>query len=400
MSPGRTELAGDERLPVVSVGAGAMGRTWLRALEASAEVDLVGVVDLDEAAARSAVTALGRPDLPVGPDAVALARRTGARAVVDVTVPAAHHPVTTAALRAGLPVLGEKPVAATLPQALSLAAAAEVTGRLFMVSQSRRWNPQVDLLRRLTGRLGGVGTLTTEFFRAPRFGGFREEMDHPLLVDMAIHAFDTARFVLGDEPVSAWCTAHDPPWSWYRGDASATAVFTTAAGARCTYTGSWCAPGDETSWNGSWRVSGRLGTARWDGDAEPVVVLGDEATAQDREGVAAVLAGPRSPHEGVAGALSVFVDALRTGEAPSGEVHENVMSLAMVEAAVESASTGAVVQLDDLLERARQRALDAEEDGAVREVLSGWTTVRAALGRTRDPLPPGAGRGGRAATGA
>jgi len=385
----RLDLADGDRLPVVSVGAGGMGRAWLGVLEASAEVDLVGVVDLDETAARSAVAALGRPDLPVGSDAVALARGTGALAVVDVTVPAAHHPVTTAALRAGLPVLGEKPVAATLPQALSLAAAAEVTGELFMVSQSRRWNPQVDLLRRLTARLGGVGTATTEFFRAPRFGGFREEMAHPLLVDMAIHAFDTARFVLDDEPVSAWCTAHDPPWSWYDGDASATAVFTTAAGARYTYTGSWCAPGDETSWNGSWRVSGRLGTARWDGDGDPVVALGDGATADDREGVAAVLTGPRSPHDGIAGALSVFVRALRTGEAPSGEVHENVLSLAMVDAAVESAGSGEVVRLDDLLERARERAVEEEQDAAVREVLAAWTTVRAALGATGLPARVG-----------
>ncbi|WP_299039558.1 Gfo/Idh/MocA family protein [uncultured Pseudokineococcus sp.] len=379
MSHRRPALAEGERLPVVSVGAGGMGRAWLAVLEASDEVDLVGVVDLDEAAARSAVTELGRPDLPVGADAVALARSTGALAVVDVTVPVAHHPVTTAALRAGLPVLGEKPVAATLPQALSLAAASEVTGELFMVSQSRRWNPQVDLLRRLTGQLGGVGALTTEFFRAPRFGGFREEMAHPLLVDMAIHAFDTARFVLGDEPVSAWCTTHSPPWSWYDGDASATAVFTTAAGARYTYTGSWCAPGDETSWNGAWRASGRLGTTRWDGDADPVVALGDEATAEQRAGVDAVLAEPRSPHDGIAGALSVFVRALRTGETPSGEVHENVMSLAMVDAAVESAGGGRVVEVDDLLERAREHAVGAEEDGAVREVLAGWPTVRAAL---------------------
>ena len=44
-----------------------------------------------------------------GTDAVDVARRNGARAVVDVTVPGAHHPVTTAALFAGLPVLGEKP---------------------------------------------------------------------------------------------------------------------------------------------------------------------------------------------------------------------------------------------------------------------------------------------------
>ena len=48
---------------------------------------------------------------------------TGAEAVLDITVPVAHHPVTLEALRAGLPVLGEKPAAQTVAEALALAAA-------------------------------------------------------------------------------------------------------------------------------------------------------------------------------------------------------------------------------------------------------------------------------------
>ncbi|GAA2026063.1 Gfo/Idh/MocA family oxidoreductase [Pseudokineococcus marinus] len=373
------DLAPGERLPVVSVGAGGMGRAWLEVLEASPDAELVGLVDLDLDAARRAAADLGRPDLPLGRDAVELARATGARAVVDVTVPAAHHPVTTAALAAGLPVLGEKPAAATLAQALSLVAAAEVTGELFMVSQSRRWNPQVSLLRDAVALLGGAGTLTTEFFRAPRFGGFREEMEHPLLVDMAIHAFDTARHVLGDEPAAVWCTTSNPPWSWYRGDASAAAVVITGGGARYSYTGSWCAPGEETSWNGRWTASCAHGSVRWDGDDEPVVAVAEDAPAEVRAGVDALLAGPRSPFDGIAGALAVFCAALRTGGSPSGEVHENAMSLAVVEAAVASAGSGQVVDLDELLEGARAEAVAAERDERVRERLRAWPGVRAAL---------------------
>lgn len=194
MSPfARIESSPQQPLTVVAVGAGAMGRAWLRTVVDSPDTELVGIVDLDLDAARRAAADLGRPHLPVGQDAVDLAARTGAQAVIDVTVPTAHHPVTTAALFAGLPVLGEKPVADTLPRALSLAAAAQVTGQLFMVSQSRRWNPQLAALRGMTEDLGAIGALTTEFFKAPHFGGFREDMANPLLVDMAIHAFDSAR---------------------------------------------------------------------------------------------------------------------------------------------------------------------------------------------------------------
>lgn len=354
-------------LRVVLAGAGSMGRAWRDTIEAAPDVELAGIADIDPATAQAAADALGRP-VPVGTDVVALASETGARAVVDATVPEAHHPVTTAALFAGLDVLGEKPVAETVAQALSLAAASEVTGRLFMVSQSRRWNPQLFALRAMADHLGAVGTLTTEFFRAPRFGGFRDEMAHPLLVDMAIHAFDSARFLLGAEPVSAYCEAYNPPWSWYAGAAAAVATFEMEGGIRYAYTGSWCSPGAETSWNGVWRVSGEKGSARWDGDHEPVL---------DADGPGIEV--PRSPYDGIEGALLVFTDALRTGDPPMGEVHENVLSLAMVEAAVRSADTGERVQLDDVLAAAHAEALRTETHSDVRDALASWPSVREVL---------------------
>jgi predicted dehydrogenase len=362
----RTIPAGPLR--VVIVGAGTMGRLWLATVAASPEVTLAGLADLDVGLARATADAAGLPDLPVGVDAVGLARRSGAHALINVTVPEAHHPVTTAALFAGLPVLGEKPVAENVGRALSLAAAAEVTGELFMVSQSRRWNPQLAALRAMTARLGAIGSVHTAFFRSERFGGFRDRMAQPLLVDMAIHAFDSARFLLRAEPVTAYCQSYNPPWSWYDGDANATVVFEMAGGTRYVYTGSWCSPGDVTSWNGTWRVSGEKGTALWDGDHQPVL---------DAEVDADVADGP--PYSGIAGALQVFVRALRTGEVPSGEVHENVMSLAMVEAAVRSAASGRPERLDDVLERAHARALGEETRPDVRDALAGWSSVREAL---------------------
>jgi predicted dehydrogenase len=403
---------------VLLAGAGAMGRAWLEAIAAEPGVTLVGVVDLDLAAARRAA-----PGLPVGTDVVALATATGAQAVIDVTVPAAHHAVTTAALSAGLPVLGEKPVADTLARALSLVAAAEVTGQLFMVSQSRRWNPQLFTLRAMTRRLGLVGSVSTDFQRAPRFGGFREQMPQPLLVDMAIHAFDAARFLLDAEPVEVSCQSWNPPWSWYAGDACAAAVFEMSGGERYVYHGSWCTPGAETSWNGEWRVNAQHGTARWDGDNDPVNAVNavDRVAAVDRvdrvaavngvdavSGVDAVDAVDRIDHvdgvngvnvdevdsvnvdevdgrrlSGIGGALRVFVEALHHGRPPMGEVHGNVLSLAMVEAAVESAARGRPVLIDDVLARAHEQALRDEADPEVRGALRGWTDLRAVLVQPR-----------------
>lgn len=354
-------------LRVVVVGAGGMGRAWLRTVEDSPLVELAGIVDLDLSAASGAAASLGRPELPVGSGTAALASDVGAQAVINVTVPAAHHPVTAESLAAALPVLGEKPVASTVAQGLSLAAAAELHGQLFMVSQSRRYNRNLFAAKKLASSLGPIGILSAEFYKAPHFGGFRDAMDHPLLLDMAIHQFDMARFLLDSDPVSVSCEEYNPSWSWYRGDAGATAVFEMTGGERFVFNGSWCSPGQETSWNASWRISGEHGTVLWDGDSEPVSSHPAPADSFD------------DPGQEIAGSLRDFVSALRTGSTPMGQVHRNIMSLAMVEAAIHSASTGARVSVDALLEDSYRQAILDERSPAVLEVLKSWTSVRDTL---------------------
>ncbi|GAB3182101.1 Gfo/Idh/MocA family oxidoreductase [Nesterenkonia halophila] len=379
--PHQTEDSSPRRL--LLVGAGGMGRAWLETILAEPRAELVGVVDLDLEAARAALAAAGAAQVPVGDDVVALAEHTAADAVVDVTVPAAHHRITTDALLAGYPVLGEKPAAATVPEALSLVAASEVAGRLFMVSQSRSFDPRLFRLRDHARALGTAGVLSTEFFKAPHFGGFREQMAHPLLVDMAIHPFDAARLVLEAEPVSVYCEEHNPPWSWYAGDAAATALFEMTGGARFAYTGSWCSPGRETSWNGSWRLSAEHGTALWDGETEPEVEDVRDGRAADD---AATPARP-AVGEGIAGSLAAFLGALAGGPAPMGEVHGNVLSLVMVEAAVESSARRGRVMVDEILERALAKALEAEVRDDVRAALASWPSVRRVLTGAPSVLP-------------
>lgn len=362
-------------LRVVLVGAGGMGTAWAATITASPDAELVGVVDLNEDAARAAAEKAGRPEVVTGTGAVEVIAAARAEAVVNATVPEAHHPVNVAALFAGVPVLCEKPIAPTVSQALSLVAAAEVSGQLLMVSQSRRYYATLARFRQQVASLGALGILATEFFKAPRFGGFREQMAHVLLVDMAIHAFDAARYVLDDDPVAVYCEEFNPGWSWYAGAANAVATFEFASGARYVYTGSWCAPGLETSWNGSWRASGELGSATWDGAGEPVI---DRTSPID-------LAPVDDAPEEIAGSFAEFVRAVRTGEVPSGEVHRNVLSLAMVEAAVLSAESRRRVAIDDVLRDARATAIADEQRPDLAAALVGWDATHPLVRDDRMP---------------
>jgi len=365
-------LGADGPVRVVLVGAGNMGRHWLDMLVADPQVELVGLVDLDLELARQAAADRGL-SIVVGDSLTAVAADSGAQAVIDVTVPPAHHAVNSEALRAGLPVLCEKPIAPTVAEALSLVATEELTGQLLMTSQSRRYYAALAEFKAAIAALGDIGIVTTEFFKAPHFGGFRDEMEHPLLVDMAIHAFDVARYLLGADPVSVDCRTFNPSWSWYRGDAAATAIFEFDSGTRYTFTGSWCSPGLETSWNGRWRVSGAAGSASWDGDGRPVVEYLDGPGGLEASPHAAA-----APSE-IAGALSEFIGALRTGHTPSGDVHSNVFSLAMVEAAVRSAESVSTVALDTVLEDAYRTAIASEQREDVRAVLESWGSAAAGL---------------------
>ncbi|MEV7625382.1 Gfo/Idh/MocA family oxidoreductase [Actinoplanes sp. NPDC089786] len=336
---------------LLQVGAGSMGRAWLGAIRANPDVELAGLVDLDTGLAQTAAVEHGYPDVPVGADLTEIAAAARADAMINVTIPEAHRDTTLAALAAGLPVLCEKPLAPTVAEARSMVDAAERSGRLLMVSQSRRYSPQVAAFRRLIARIGPLGTLNCQFFKAPRFGGFRETMADPLLLDMAIHQFDLARLLTGADPLTVNCDAYNPAWSWFAGNAAAEATFVFADHTRFTFSGSWVAPGLETSWNGAWRVIGANGTATWDGDHPPVARLADGTT---------LTADLDDEPEGIAGSLAEFVRCLRTGARPDAAAARNIVSLAMVEAAVRSATDHRKVTIADILttDRVQEPAAD------------------------------------------
>jgi predicted dehydrogenase len=318
------------------VGAGNMGKAWAKNLRDNEQVEIVGWVDiLPDLAAREAE----QHKIPVAHTGMDLGKalaETKPDFLVDVTVPEAHHDVTLQALAAGVPVLGEKPMADTMERAREMVAAAEKAGKLYMVSQSRRYDPNLHALRTLiVEQTGPLGILNSDFYIGAHFGGFRDQMPSVLLLDMAIHTLDAARYVSGADPVAVYCEEYNPAWSWYEGDACATAIFEMTGGLRYTYRGSWCSEGQLTSWEAEWRAVGPHGTAIWNGNAHPYADIVTE-TGGFHAKTAKVESEVTDIPRGIAGSLRDFLHALETGVTPMGECHDNIKSLAMVFAAIES----------------------------------------------------------------
>jgi predicted dehydrogenase len=331
------------------VGAGGMGRAWARNLDRHPDVVIEGWVDIRDDAAEQAASELGLNVTYTGTDVGAAISALRPDFVVDVTVPDAHHPVTLAALAEGVPVLGEKPMAASMRQAREMVRAADQSGKLYMVSQSRRYDGRLHGFRRLIAeQLGRVGLINVDFYIGAHFGGFRDDMPSPLVLDMAIHTFDQARFLTGKNPIAVYADEFNPDWSWYRGDACANCLFEMEDGMRFNYRGSWCAEGCQTSWEGEWRAVGERGSARWDGHSDlfAEVVRGDDGFIRDCDRIEGA---PLDVRSGIEGSLDDFLNALRTGEPPMGECHDNILSFAMVMAAFESSRRGQRVEIAEML---------------------------------------------------
>jgi predicted dehydrogenase len=340
-----TPTINDRPIRVVVAGAGAMGMAWLRAVGGHPDLELAGIVDRDPRRAKGAAIRLRQPGLPLAATIGELG--VAADACVNVTPPAAHHEVTAAALRAGLPVLTEKPFAATMAEALELSRLARAHQRLLMVAQTRHYEAGLAQLRGLSARLGSLNLVTTEFRRAYRAAGFRLTMSSPLLLDMAVHAFDAARFLIGTRPSAVYAAEFNPPHSWFRDGGAAVVTVEFSDAVRYCYTGSWCAAGAQTSWSGSWRVDGELGSCAWSGDSAPSGTVGDADAGPGTEDEPDAAA---DPVRQVAAPLAEFVAALRTGARPWGEAADNLLTFAMVQAAILSARRREPVAIDELLD--------------------------------------------------
>ena len=230
----------------------------------------------------------------------------------------------------------------SVEEANELLAISARTGKTHAVMQNRRYLAGTQGMRQLVldGVIGDVGMICADFFLGPHFGGFRDEMANVLLLDMAIHTFDQARFMSGADAVSAWCDEFNIPGSWYRGNASAVVVFEMTSGARYCYRGSWSAAGAATPWEAEWRICGSLGTAIWDGHSAPYaeVVDGDDGFVRPVRRVETTV--EWNVPSGHAGCLDEMVTSLVNGQQPMTRSADNAKSVGMVLAAIESARTG------------------------------------------------------------
>jgi predicted dehydrogenase len=330
-----------------------MAKGWLKAIadtpEIHSAVDVVGLVDVNPSAAKALADEFGLAEAIVGSDLGDVLTKTSADVVFDVVVPSARHDVVSTALAHGCHVLSEKPMASSIEEGRSLIAQATAAGKVHAIVQNRRFISGIRRIRRLvdSGALGELTAIHCDFFIAAHFGGFREEMGNVLLLDMAIHTFDAARFVADKVPQSVYCLETNPRGSWYTHGASANAVFQFSDDVVFTYRGSWCAEGKRTSWESQWRLTGTKGMLTWDGDEafEATVAGSAPGLLHGSQPVDVPMPDHDEETHGHASVIASFIAAIKTGKRPETVSSDNIHSLAMVLGAIESAKIGQRVDI-------------------------------------------------------
>lgn len=172
-------------LPVGVVGVGALGRHHARHLAGLEEARLVGVYDTDPA--RAAAVAAEHGARAFG----GLEELLGAVEAVTVAVPTpAHAEVGLRALEAGVPVLMEKPLAATLAEADALLEAARRRGALLQVGHIERYNRAI---RAAEPYLDGP-----RYIESQRLAPFQPRgTDVAVVLDLMIHDLDLVLHLIG-----------------------------------------------------------------------------------------------------------------------------------------------------------------------------------------------------------
>jgi myo-inositol 2-dehydrogenase / D-chiro-inositol 1-dehydrogenase len=185
-------------------GAGRIGAIHAANLHAHPSAHLKYVVDVDAAAARRIAAAAGATRA----EAAAALDDPAVDALLIASPTDTHAPLIEAGAAAGKAILCEKPVDLDVARARQCVATAARAGIVLAIGFNRRYDPSFRRIRRgiEDGEVGEVeSVLIVSRDPAPPPAGYVERSGG-LFRDMAIHDFDMARWLLGEEPIEA--TAH------------------------------------------------------------------------------------------------------------------------------------------------------------------------------------------------
>lgn len=249
-------------------------------------------------------------------------------------------------------ILAQKPMATSLAGAAKIVDVCRESGIVLAVNQNMRYDQSIRALKTLLerGDLGEPQVAQIIMNVHPDWQPFVAEYGRAMLLNMSVHHIDAFRYLFGDPTQIMASVAPDPLTAFEHRDGSAFYVLEFDSPLRAVAIENASA----TQGTGiSWRVDGTegmaTGTIGW-----PDYPDGSPSTIEFRTN--------REPGyrfcpewterwfpQGFAGTMWALLDALQTGTAPVLDGADNLVTMALIEAAYQSVEERRAVRLDEWL---------------------------------------------------
>jgi predicted dehydrogenase len=324
-----------------------MGRNHLRVISSHPETILAAVADPVPAALDAAVEATHAQGFA---EPLAMIAEADLDALVIAAPTMAHVDLALAAIERGIPVLVEKPLAATVDDALRIVRASRARGVQVQVGHVERFNPAVLEL----GRLLEGGALSTVYAIASRRAGpFPARIrDVGVTVDLATHDVDILSWIAGERPLRVYAELAQRLHATH--EDLLFGLLNFPSGATGMLDVNWLTPakrrqlvviGEEGMFELDY-LTQRLTFTKQPDTAHPTLISGFAPTF---EGDVAEL--PVAKHEPLAAELDAFLAVVRTGERPKVDVEDGLWAVAIANALLEAADRRQPVDLTSLADQ-------------------------------------------------
>lgn len=351
---------------MIQVGTGGQGRAWcsrfLPPNIADGRIEVVAAVDVNPAALVNAQEHLGLPPKKCYTDIRRAFAENPADFCTIVTPPAFHEEVVKLALEHDIHILSEKPIADTMEASVRIAAAVQAAGKKMGVTMSHRFDQDKTTLRNelRSGRPGSIDYLVCRFTcNMRRFGdwgaAFRHTMDDALMIEGAVHHLDILADLAGARCATIYAQTWNPSWGEYGSGAQGHVMLTFENGVRAIYEGAKTNAVGLNGWAQEYfRVECEHETLIL--DRRRVERFPYEPKVYKREGEGIEVPLLEQPKWMNTWLVAQFLDWLDGGPPMETNIEDNLQSVALIFAAIESSRTGQPVQVQEFLRRAKAAA--------------------------------------------
>ena len=357
-------MAGKQTRTMIQVGTGGFGAYWCQNFLPpnikDGTIEVVAAVDINEEALQNAKKHLHLRDDQLYTDAKKAFDENKADFCTVVVPPSRHEQIVDLALKHDMHILSEKPIADTLAGSIRIADKVKKAGKKMGVTMSHRFDQDKITLREelRSGKHGALDYIISRFTCFASWGNFSHEIPYTLIFGGAVHHLDIIADLAGAKCDTIFAQTWAPKRGEHAGDEQGVVVMQMENQTRGFYeaakhtaigmnggTGAYFRAECEKA---TLIISGRrMEKFPYDPDKEwnyPSAGRGEEVP---------LLQQPKWANTWL---IEKFVKWLDGDPAMETNVEDNLQSVALIFAVIESSRSGQPVKVQEFLAKARAEA--------------------------------------------